>query len=113
MRAAATFLFGIVLAVPFIAEREAAACGGCFVQQQENTQVTGHEMILSISKTQTTLWDQIKYSGNPSSFAWVLPVKGTVELGVSSDALFQNLAVETQVTVESPQIQCPQSTCQL
>src|SRR5262245_66238612 len=56
--------------------RDAAACGGCFVQQTESTQVTGHKMILSISKDRTTLWDQIQYDGEPSSFAWVLPIRG-------------------------------------
>src|SRR5262249_42903516 len=74
---------------------DAAACGGCLTQQQEVTQVTGHKMILSISKTQTTLWDQITYSGKPSSFAWILPIRGMVDFGLSSDALFQTLDAKT------------------
>ena len=105
----------LFLAVPFSAlvlapARDAAACGGCFhndVQQMENTQVSGHRMIFSISKTQTTLWDQIQYVGAPSSFAWVLPIKGVVNVGLSSDALFGNLDAETKVTVNSPLITCP------
>ena len=87
--------------------RDASACGGCFVQQSENTQVTGHRMILSISQAQTTLWDQIAYSGDPQSFAWVLPIKGTVGIGLSSDALFESLDQSTSVTIQSPQIVCP------
>ena len=93
--------------------RDAAACGGCIhettpiIQQSENTQVTGHQMVLSISKKQTTLWDQITYSGNPSSFAWVLPIKGTVEFGLSSDALFGALEVATNVVVYGPPLNCP------
>jgi Uncharacterized protein conserved in bacteria (DUF2330) len=86
--------------------RDAAACGGCLIQQGESTQVTGHEMVLSISKKQTTLWDQITYSGNPSSFAWVLPIKGTVDFGLSSDALFGTLEQQTKVFISSPQITC-------
>jgi MYXO-CTERM domain-containing protein len=86
---------------------DAAACGGCFVQQSESTQVTGHRMILSVSSQSTTLWDQITYSGAPESFAWVLPIKGTVDIELSSDALFQALEDLTAVTVSSPTIQCP------
>jgi MYXO-CTERM domain-containing protein len=88
--------------------RDASACGGCLIQQQqESTQVTGHKMILSVSKTQTTLWDQITYSGNPSSFGWVLPIKGTVEFALSSDALFQALDTISKVSISSPSILCP------
>jgi hypothetical protein len=115
MRLSSTFL----LAIPFAAlaitpAPDAAACGGCFhndIQQMENTQVSGHRMIFSISKTQTTLWDQIQYAGAPSSFAWVLPIKGTVDVGISSDALFGNLDAETQVTVNSPLVSCPPPPC--
>ncbi len=90
---------------------DASACGGCFheevIQQSENTQVTGHKMILSVSSAKTTLWDQISYTGEPSSFAWVLLIKGMVDVGLSSDALFQNLAIDTQVNISSPPISCP------
>ena len=90
---------------------DASACGGCFheevIQQSENTQVTGHKMILSVSSAKTTLWDQISYMGEPSSFAWVLPIKGVVDVGLSSDALFQNLEIDTQVNISSPPITCP------
>ena len=41
-------------------------------------------MVFSISKTQTTLWDQFHYTGNPSEFAWVLPVYAA---GVTRGAL--------------------------
>lgn len=86
---------------------DADACGGCFVQQSESTQVTGHRMVLSVSSQSTTLWDQITYSGAPESFAWVLPIKGTVDIELSSDALFQALEDLTAVTVSSPTLQCP------
>jgi hypothetical protein len=97
-----------VFALAFTEANDANACGGCFVQQSENTQVTGHRMILSVSKTQTTLWDQIVYTGEPASFAWVLPIKGQVNIELSSDALFETLDQLTQVQILSPQIICPQ-----
>jgi hypothetical protein len=101
----------LLLAVPLVAlalteAHDASACGGCFVMQSETSQVTGHKMILSVSQAETTLWDQISYSGNPANFAWILPTKGIVKVGLSSDALFQNLDQTTQVTILAPTIQC-------
>src|SRR6185312_3561231 len=97
----------LLLSLPLVASGtlaagDAAACGGCFTGQNVDSQVTGHKMIFSISQAQTTLWDQISYSGDPGSFAWVLPTHGPVTVGLSSDALFQNLDLETQVTVIPP-----------
>jgi MYXO-CTERM domain-containing protein len=108
MRIFSTLLFSFPLSFLALTHaHDAAACGGCLAPQQEVTQVTGHKMILSVSQTQTTLWDQITYSGNPSSFAWVLPIKGTVDVGLSSDALFQALDARTQVSISSPPLNCP------
>lgn len=86
--------------------KDASACGGCFVVETENTQVSSHRMILSISNTQTSLWDQIKYTGDPTSFAWILPIKGQVDVGLSSDAMFETLDVLSQTTISSPVINC-------
>jgi hypothetical protein len=58
------------LALVAIGERDAAACGGCFGPPTEkNDVVTDHRMVLSVSPQQTTLYDQIRYSGQPSAFA--------------------------------------------
>src|SRR6185436_5185636 len=89
--------------------REASACGGCFVQQQDSTVVTGHRMVLSVSPTQSVLWDQIKYSGDPTEFAWVLPVKAGAVIETASDAWFETLDAATVTTVLSPQIGCASS----
>ena len=69
MHKAKALLFTAALAALVVEVRDASACGGCFVSQTENTQVTGHKMVLSVSQTQTTLWDQISYNGDPKSFA--------------------------------------------
>lgn len=90
---------------------EARACGGCLVQQSENTQVTSHRMALSISPDATTLWDQISYSGAPESFAWVLPVVGVADIQLSSDAMFSLLDQSTAVQVLSPQVNCAPPVC--
>ncbi len=81
----------------------ADACGGCFVRQIERTVVTDHRMALAVSPTQTVLWDQIRYSGDPAEFAWVLPVRSGAKLELSNDAFFTALDASTQPQVIAPQ----------
>lgn len=97
-----------------LAPRDAAACGGCFgppPQQQQVTVVTDHRMILSVSPQQTTLYDQIRYQGDPASFAWVLPIHGTVDVGLSADVLFASLDAITETRIQSPFVNCPRPVC--
>src|SRR5262245_5641429 len=101
--------FAPLVAVTAMTARDASACGGCFVPPDANTQVTGHRMVLSVSPTETTLWDQIAYSGEPESFAWVLPTKGIVDVGISSDLLFNTLAFITDPQIIPPYLDCPYS----
>ncbi len=74
-----------------VESRDAYACGGCVAGPSSSTQVSGHRMILSVSQAQTTLWDQLEYAGDASEFAWVLPIHGQVDIGLSSDLLFGTL----------------------
>ncbi|HEY8080222.1 MAG TPA: DUF2330 domain-containing protein, partial [Labilithrix sp.] len=106
--------FALVLGIAATAglttlERNAAACGGCFHPPEETpTVITDHRMLLSVSQDQSTLWDQIKYSGSPTSFAWVLPIAGTVDVGLSADIVFGALDTATQTQILSPPQNCPQ-----
>jgi hypothetical protein len=68
-------------------------------------------MVMSIGMNQSTLYDQIEYSGSPESFAWVLPTKGEVDIGVSSDLIFNQLGFDSQVTVAAPPLECPSYNC--
>lgn len=88
-------------------ETDAQACGGCFVPTENPTVVTDHRMILSISKSQSTLYDQIKYTGAPASFAWVLPISGVVTVGLSADIVFSGLDQMTQTQINPPPLNCP------
>ncbi|MBX3219743.1 MAG: DUF2330 domain-containing protein [Labilithrix sp.] len=98
---------GLSLAVSLVTPR-AEACGGCFPPPGEQSSVvTDHRMILAVSKTQTTLYDQIQYQGSPSEFAWVLPISGTVDVGLSADSLFNALHTLSAVTVLEPPRNCP------
>jgi hypothetical protein len=104
-------ILGISAAVAvFVAveERRASACGGCFhPPTQTVTDITDEKMLLSVSTTQTTLYDQILYSGSPSSFAWVLPIHGTVDVGLSADVLFDSVDVLTATQIIPPPQNCP------
>jgi hypothetical protein len=102
----------LLLTVPLLTAavmqtNDAAACGGCFVPPDEDTQVTGHRMLVSISNTSTTLWDQIDYSGKATEFSWILPIKGQVEIGLSSDVLFAQLGSLSAPSVLAPPLNCP------
>jgi hypothetical protein len=92
----------------YATEREASACGGCFTPPENPTVVTDHRMILTIAKEQSTLYDQIKYSGNPAAFAWVLPISGTVDVGLSAEIVFQALDGLTATSLIAPPLNCPQ-----
>lgn len=99
---------GLALAAPLFVARDARACGGCYHKpsETETTVVTGHRMVLSVSTTQTVLWDQIEYDGDPSEFAWVLPVKQGARVELASDAWFETLDAATSVHVVGPQLDC-------
>ncbi len=101
-----------VSAVTFAGERQASACGGCFhPPTQTVTDITDERMLLAVSATQSTLYDQIEYSGSPSSFAWVLPIHGTVTVGLSADVLFDSIDTLTATQIIPPPKNCPSPNC--
>ncbi len=104
-------VLGLAAAGTFAAERDAEACGGCFTPppppHEVESVITDERMMLSISKDQTTLYDEIRYSGAPSSFAWVLPIHGTVTVGLSADVMFSAIDSLTQTQVVQPPTNCP------
>ena len=97
----------IALGMVLVFEKDADACGGCFAPTENPTVVNDHRMILSISKDQSTLYDQIRYTGSPASFGWVLPIAGTVQVGLSADIVFQSLDAMTQTQLIAPPQNCP------
>lgn len=113
-------LLGAVAAVTGAAwgETDARACGGCIAPQpppnlpdQTVSQITAERMIFSVSPEQTTLYDEINFSGSPASFAWVLPIKGTATIGLSADILFASLDTLTASQVVPPPLNCPPPAC--
>lgn len=104
MRRAATALLAlfVLMAIPFALPRLAAACGGCFAPTGTPNIVTAHRMAVSLSATETTLWDQIQYAGAPADFVWVLPVAPSVEVQLADNAFFESLAQGTQLNLIAP-----------
>jgi hypothetical protein len=93
-------------ALVFVGDRDAAACGGCFhPPTQTVSDITDERMLLAVSTVQSTLYDQLRYSGSPSSFAWVLPIHGTVDVGLSADVLFDSMDTLTETQIVPPS--CP------
>ena len=98
----------VTSALAIAGARQAAACGGCFHPPRPPTQtasdITDERMLLTVSPMQSTLYDQIRYAGTPSSFAWVLPIHGTVEVGLSADVLFDSMDAVTATQIIAPSI---------
>ena len=106
-----TVVIGLSLttsALAVLGERDAAACGGCFhPPAQTASDITDERMLLSASTAQSTLYDQIRYAGSPTSFAWVLPIHGTVDVGLSADVLFDSIDALTATQIVPPYPNCP------
>jgi hypothetical protein len=96
----------IALTAALLPPTEVRACGGCFAPQDPPTVVTGHRMVMSVSPTQSVLWDQIVYSGEPEEFAWVLPVKPGARVESSTAAFFEVFEANTAIRVVAPPINC-------
>jgi hypothetical protein len=86
--------------------KEVQACGGCFIPPGEPTVVTGHRMAMTVSPTQSTLWDSIQYSGEPADFAWVLPVKPGARIEAANAAFFDVLEALTSTRIVAPYVDC-------
>jgi hypothetical protein len=108
------FFFTPVVAALILARPTTAhACGGCFHEPNPNqtvSVVTDHRMAFSISTTQTTLWDQMKYAGDPKSFAWVLPVGQGATIELARDEWLATLAALTAPSIFAPPVNCGSNT---
>jgi hypothetical protein len=106
---ALSWLSGLTLSIAAAAATVAApsdalACGGCFAPPGAVQTVTDHRMVLAVSSTQTTLWDQFSYSGRPSDFSWILPVRNgpDVRIDLADDRFMQVLDNITLPTLYAP-----------
>ncbi len=102
-----SFLSCLVLAgsAAVLAPSTAVACGGCFAPPGAIQVVTDHRMALSLSATQTILWDQFRYSGQPSDFSWILPIHDgpDVHIDVANNAFLTALDNLSAPVLNAPQ----------
>jgi hypothetical protein len=105
-------LSGLVVVACVTEVRDADACGGCFHEPppppkpngppEVESVITDHRMVFSISQTQTVLWDQVRYAGDPKLFAWVLPIHPGARIELSHDAFIAALDASTRPVVSPP-----------
>jgi hypothetical protein len=108
-------LLSSILCGAWVIPTQAEACGGCFAPPGAIQTVTDHRMVLSVSSTQTTLWDQFSYTGDPSTFSWILPVRNGPDVRVDlADnrfmQLLDNLTVPTLYAPSRPTRYCGASS---
>ncbi|HLU67472.1 MAG TPA: DUF2330 domain-containing protein [Kofleriaceae bacterium] len=91
--------------------RPAHACGGCFSPPETITTVDSHRMVIALSPDKSILWDQIRYTGDPEDFVWVLPVPSPdAVVAVADDLFFAELEAQTAPQVippPLPPLDCP------
>lgn len=95
----------LAVAVQVSAESAASACGGCFAPPETITSVDSHRMVVSLSADKTILWDQIRYTGAPEDFVWVLPVPTPdTTIDVADSLFFDELEAYTAPNVLGPSL---------
>ncbi len=83
----------------------ADACGGCFNPPTAVQVVTDHRMVFALSRTQTVLWDQFRYSGRPEDFSWILPIRSGPDVVVEEA---DNLFLSAMDNLTAPLVTRPQ-----
>ncbi len=109
MRTSTVLWGGLASLALGLASPPARACGGCFHNPAVDSVVTGHRMAFAVSENRTVLWDQIKYTGDPGDFGWVLPVEPGATIELSNDAWFEALETATSTRVSAPPLACAQT----
>lgn len=72
----------------------AAACGGLF-SADSYTEQSAERLIFTVDSGQVTLYEQVRYTGSPRDFAWVLPVPDVPQVDTAPVSLFQDLDRQT------------------
>ncbi len=103
---------GIALSVALDAS-DGIACGACAngpapASSMRASSVTDHRMVLAVSSARTTLWDQLRFAGDPKQFLWILPVTSgaQVEIAVGSNAFIDALDDASAPSIYSPTVAC-------
>jgi hypothetical protein len=78
----------------------ARACGGLFCSSANPVNQAAERIVFSFDRAQkqVTAVVEIQYQGPSEKFAWVLPVRGVPQVGVSTSALLDRLQAVTNPT---------------
>ena len=75
-----------------VTPQQASACGGFFCNSSQPVNQAAERVIFSDNGDGTvTMAIEVQYAGPAEQFAWVLPVNGLPDVGVSSSVAFQRL----------------------
>lgn len=96
----------LALACMLLTPLSAAACGGLFTADSY-TEQSAERLIFAVDPGKVTLYEQIRYTGSPADFAWVLPVPAVPQVDTASVELFQNLNTQTAPHFYTPGEQDP------
>lgn len=77
----------------------------------KSTRVTEHRVAIAMLPGETVLWDQVRWSGNPTTLAWVAPVKPGTTSTLTADAWFASLDGSTQTVIFKPPDFGPAAGC--
>ncbi|MEQ1502372.1 MAG: DUF2330 domain-containing protein [Myxococcota bacterium] len=91
----------------WFANRVAHACGGFFCDNLQPVDQSGEAIVFAVEDGIVTTHVQIAYQGAADGFAWILPVPGVPEVGLSTDALFTALERSTRQVIDLARIDEP------
>lgn len=95
------------------AGRADAFTGVFLAESDRSTQVIEHRVAVSARPDATVLWDQARWTGNPTTLAWVAPVRRGAEVTLTSDAWLASLDASTQPVVYQPPVFGAAAGCSL
>ncbi len=100
MRTARLSIATLGLALAAAPARPAHACGGLFCSQANPVNQAAERIVFSYDDLlgKVTAVVEIQYQGPSEKFAWVLPVRGVPQVGVSTSALLDRLQAVTNPT---------------
>jgi uncharacterized protein (TIGR03382 family) len=92
-------LLGLLLGAVLYSPAEARACGGFFCNNSAPVNQAAERIVFARAADGTvTAIIQIQYTGPSERFAWLLPVAGSPEIGVSSNSAFATMQSLTNPT---------------
>src|SRR5688572_5663687 len=89
-----------------LATSPADACGGFFCDAGQPVLQAAERIVFGVDRDagEVEMHVQITYSGPSEDFSWIIPVPKVPEIGITTSALFNQLAITTQPTFTLNQV---------